>query len=65
MNTFRISLISTNSDGIVHIGKKIWVDDVEAEEIKETPSGYCLVDSQGGIVCTVPSGVMVEKITQR
>lgn len=64
MALFKVSLIVTQEDGIVHAGDQLLIARVEADYIKETSTGYALVKSNGPfeqIVYTVPSGMIVKK----
>ncbi len=56
MSLFKISSVRAD-------GKKIVLDTIEADYIKETYTGYALIDnSNGTIVYTVPAGFIAEKI---
>jgi len=62
MSIFKVSLVATHTD-IINIGSKIFIDEIKADYIKETKTGYALIDnSNGTIVYTVPAGLIVEKV---
>jgi len=59
MSIFKISFVTTG-------GMKWDFDTFEADYIKETSTGYALIDnSNGTIVYTVPAGLVVEKVSKK
>jgi len=58
MTLFKISFVTTS-------GHKLKFDTFEADYIKETSTGYALIDnSKGTIVYTVPAGLIAERINE-
>jgi hypothetical protein len=57
MTLFKISYVSTG-------GKKWDFDMIEARYIRETSTGYALIDNRDAIVYTVPNGLIVEEVKQ-
>jgi len=56
MKLFKISFITAD-------GQKLDFDTIEADYIKETSTGYALIDNRNGtIVYTVPVGLIVERV---
>ncbi len=63
MCIFRISIVAKQSDHVVNIGAKVWIDEIEADFIKETVTGYALCKyGTDTIVYTVPAGLIVERV---
>ena len=60
MNKFRIVLVAMHSD-VVNIGSKLLIDEVDADYIQETSTGYALMNNNGHIVYAVPAGLIVKK----
>jgi hypothetical protein len=64
MKIFRISVIVTSpNDPVLPIGSKVFIEDVNADYIREMSTGYALIDNRNGaIVYTVPAGLIVEMV---
>lgn len=63
MKIFRISAIVTSSnDSNLRIGSKVFIEDIKADYLKETSTGYCLMNYgyDESIVYTVPAGLIAE-----
>ena len=57
MALFKISYVTTG-------GQKWDFDEKEARYIRETSTGYALIDDRDAIVYTVPAGLIVEEIKE-
>jgi len=57
MTLFKISYISSG-------GQKWDFDTKEARYIRETSTGYALIDNRDAIVYTVPAGLIVEEVKE-
>ena len=57
MTLFKISYITSG-------GQKWDFDKKEARYIRETRTGYALIDGRDAIVYTVPAGLIVEEIME-
>lgn len=60
MSKFKISIISTEPGSL--FGDKLLIEEKEARYIRETSTGYALIDGRNAIVYTVPAGLIVEEI---